>query len=288
MTTLATRTFARCLRRSYATFPTDRAAALALDASIPLKIRQLREAKAKEIARGEHEGEPSLHHSEIVRQRAEKLAEGLAHRGRIRGVRRVKGPDGQIIEKVVGKRIYLPNIIFRLVPNHTKAGLPYNPFEATFRVPQSITKTDVRSYLMAVYGVETTYIRTDNYFLSLRKKKALRGATRPTGLSYKRAIVGLVKPFYYPLMFEDMDGKTRWLEQSKLEDVTAAKEMRRRQKERLLKATQKKSKKWAIWGDDWQTKKQALQSIFQRKEKREQKIRSALYLLDKKKSEENP
>ncbi|KAJ2966781.1 hypothetical protein NUW54_g13706 [Trametes sanguinea] len=48
-----------------------------------------------------------------------------------------------------------------MVRNHTPPGQPYNPYEATFRVPQSVTKTDIRSYLLAVYGVQTTYIRTD-------------------------------------------------------------------------------------------------------------------------------
>ena len=70
-------------------------------------------------------------------------------------------PDGEIMEgeeeeaeaEVVGQKIFLPNIIFKLVRNHTPAGQPYNPYEATFRVPPSVTKTDVRAYLLAVYGV---------------------------------------------------------------------------------------------------------------------------------------
>ena len=61
--------------------------------------------------------------------------------------------DGAVL---LGERIYLPNVIFRMVRNHTLPGEPYNPFEATFRIPQSITKTDIRSYLLAVYGVECT------------------------------------------------------------------------------------------------------------------------------------
>ncbi len=46
---------------------------------------------------------------------------------------------------MVGEKVYLPNIIFRLVPNFTPLGKPYNSHEATFRIPQSVTKTDVRA-----------------------------------------------------------------------------------------------------------------------------------------------
>ena len=101
--------------------------------------------------------------------------------------------------QVVGEKVYLPNIIFRLVPNFTSPGKPYNPYEGTFRIPQSVTKTYVRAYLAAMYGVQTTYIRTDNYFAPVRR--AWNGAWVRAGRSYrtyKRAVVGLVEPFYYP------------------------------------------------------------------------------------------
>ena len=42
--------------------------------------------------------------------------------------------------QVVGKKVYLLNIIFCLVPNFTLLGKPYNPYEATFRIPQSSPK----------------------------------------------------------------------------------------------------------------------------------------------------
>ncbi|KAI0282447.1 hypothetical protein BC826DRAFT_921787, partial [Russula brevipes] len=45
-------------------------------------------------------------------------------------------------------------IIFRLVPNFTPLGKPY---EATFCIPQSVTKADM----------QTTYIRMDNYITPL-------------------------------------------------------------------------------------------------------------------------
>lgn len=131
-------------------------------------------------------------------------------RTRIRGARRrvVKDPDtGErtVVEDVVGQRIYLPNIIFRMMRNFTPPGEPYNPWEATFRVPNSLTKLDIRSYLFAVYGVKCTYIRTDNYFEPLKnfKRKHIRRQMRRA--AYKRVVVGLVEPFYYPEALEDMD-----------------------------------------------------------------------------------
>ena len=106
--------------------------------------------------------------------------------------------------------------------NHTPPGEPYNPYEATFRIPRSVTKNDVRSYLSAVYGVECTYIRTDNYISPMEKRVKdgqtvvweRRGGTETT---YKRAVVGLVEPFAYPNAVEDMTEEERkensqWME----------------------------------------------------------------------------
>ncbi|KAJ6610239.1 hypothetical protein B0H10DRAFT_1681160, partial [Mycena sp. CBHHK59/15] len=101
---------------------------------------------------------------------------------------------------VEGQKIYLPNFVIRLVRNYTPLGQPYNPWQATFRIPKSITKTDMRSYLSAVYGVQTTYIRTDNYRAEISRRPIGRSTPdkRPGIASYKRAVVGLVEPFYYP------------------------------------------------------------------------------------------
>jgi ribosomal protein L23 len=112
---------------------------------------------------------------------------------------------------VVGTPIFLPNIVIRMVRNKTPPGQAYNPYEATFRVPLPITKNDIKSYLLAVYGVETTYINTDirrpapihrNYF------KVRRTPIR-VERSYKRAVVGLVEPFYYPDSYSDAGEKER-------------------------------------------------------------------------------
>lgn len=215
------------LRRLYATIP--EAAATARTASTPraVRIRRAQQGIDADVASQEHDATPEgLTPSEFARyQRALAKGELLrgdgttlteaewlerldARRTRIRGVRQVK-KDGQTDTEVVGQKVFLPNIIFKMVRNHTPAGQPYNPYEATFRVPPSVTKTDVRAYLLAVYGVQTTYIRTDNYVSPLRKSRFGRPLDGVADRTYKRAVVGLVEPFYYPLAEEDMDAEER-------------------------------------------------------------------------------
>lgn len=130
------------------------------------------------------------------------LAEVRAREYRVRGV-----VDGRI----VGKRVYLPNFLFRMVMNPTPPGHPYNPFEATFRVPPSITKLDIRGYLHAVYGLDVTYIRTVIYegFLAKRRDRRTKRLGKSLHPTYKRVTVGLTEPFYYPLMLEDMSTEER-------------------------------------------------------------------------------
>ncbi|KAF7308824.1 hypothetical protein MKEN_01082200 [Mycena kentingensis (nom. inval.)] len=121
---------------------------------------------------------------------------------------------------VEGKKVYLPNVVVRLVRNHTPPDQPYNPWQATFRVSKNLTKTDIRSYLMAVYGVQTTYIRTDNYRAELSRVhgRNRNNDERPALATYKRAIVGLVEPFYYPQRLEDMTPARREQREAEIED----------------------------------------------------------------------
>lgn len=121
---------------------------------------------------------------------------------RLRGVKR---------GKVVGTPIFLPNIVFQMIRNKTPPGHPYNPYEATFRVPLSVTKNDIKSYLLAVYGVESTYINTDirrpvSHTAAWFKARRLPATKKA---AYKRAVVGLAEPFYYPDSLEDMSAKDR-------------------------------------------------------------------------------
>jgi len=110
---------------------------------------------------------------------------------------------------VVGQKIYLPNLQIRLMRNHTPPGEPYDPWVATFRLPPSVTKNDLRSYLYAVYGLEVTFIRTDNYQAPLTRGPG--GQIRREAGSkknYKRAVVGLKEPFHYPDDIEEMRAGT--------------------------------------------------------------------------------
>jgi large subunit ribosomal protein L23 len=225
-----------CFRRLYATLPKPPppSALEARATSAPLQVRRRRlrkqlagvsEASATPSPLSPSEKErytrlkrlgalPKQGNGSRESTEAEWLARLNEKRVRIRGARRrvVKNPDtgeSTVVEDVVGQRIYLPNIIFRMTRNFTPPGEPYNPWEATFRVPTSLTKLDIRSYLFAVYGLKCTYIRTDNYFEPLKnfKRKHIRRQLRRA--AYKRAVVGLLEPFYYPEALEDMDLKER-------------------------------------------------------------------------------
>ncbi|KAI0794198.1 hypothetical protein C8Q74DRAFT_562610 [Fomes fomentarius] len=224
------------LRRLYATIP--EAAAAARTASAPRAVRLRRARKGLDVEPLQSDSTPegltpsefaryqrALAKGELLRQDGTSLTEEQwlerlnVRRSRVRGVRTVgkRGEDGEAESVVVGQKIYLPNIIFKMVRNHTPPGQPYNPYEATFRVPQSVTKTDIRSYLLAAYGVQTTYIRTDNYQSPLRKVPG-RTVTTFADRTYKRAVVGLVEPFYYPLAEEDMSAEERVERRKDLEE----------------------------------------------------------------------
>jgi large subunit ribosomal protein L23 len=107
--------------------------------------------------------------------------------------------------EIVGQRIYLPNVQIRLMRNHTPAGQAYDPTIATFRIPPSMTKTDLRSYLQTVYNLPVTFIRTDLYQPPVMRvvggnKVRQSGSVK----NYKRAVVGLVEPFHYPDDVEEL------------------------------------------------------------------------------------
>ncbi|KAF5351520.1 hypothetical protein D9758_007249 [Tetrapyrgos nigripes] len=216
------------LRRLYSTNPgLPKAALAARTASAPLAVRLRREQKAgKPVAPGETDATiDGLTPSESARYERLKALGTLkknddgsfvsprewsnlinARRSRVRGLRTVKHEGKEEVE-VLGQPIYLPNILFKLIRNHTSPAEAYNPYEATFRVPLSITKTDIRSYLLAVYGVKTTYIRTDIYYGALPNPRKRVGPGKKA--AYKRAVVGLVDPFYYPHRMEDMAEKEK-------------------------------------------------------------------------------
>ena len=172
---------------------------------------------------------------------AEWLAKLNDRRTRIRGTKLVKKEDGTTRTQVVGQKVYLPNVIFRMVRNFTLPRKPYNPYEATFRVSQSVTKTDIRSYLATVYGVQTTYIRTDNYLSPY--KRIITGWAKKRK-DYKRAVVGLVEPFYYPQAIDDMPRVEREKRQKWLENKFLVKQLKEMRTWELLRMTKKGSKNW--------------------------------------------
>ena len=253
----------KSFRRLYSSLPD--AAASARTASTPRAVRLRRLRKHPELAaagsevtaagstptefaryqRGLAKGElATLDGKEL--SEAEWLEKLNDRRSRIRGAKVVKKKDGTTQTQVVGQKVYLPNIIFRMVRNFTPPGKPYNPYEATFRVSQSITKTDIRSYLAAVYGVQTTYIRTDNY---LSPYKRTRTGWTKERKEYKRAVVGLVEPFYYPQAIEDMPRVERESRQKWLETNFFIKHIEKLKSLELLRMTKKGSKGWR-WRKD--------------------------------------
>ncbi|KAH7926416.1 hypothetical protein BV22DRAFT_1087063 [Leucogyrophana mollusca] len=258
----------RVFRRLYATKPPERAAtalsevaAVAREASTPLAVRERRLRKrpslkpppgsdltATEFSRYQRalaKGDLLGHHGKDLSE-AEWLDALNERRMRLRGVKQVDN-EGEKELRVVGQKVYLPNIIFRMVRNHTPKDQPYNPYEATFRIPQSVTKTDIRSYLSSVYGVKTTYIRTANYVSPLYRSPTGSRETRAYR-TYKRAVVGLVDPFYYPQAMEDMDKKERQERQDWLEEKFALGALTRWRRYELLRVTQQGSKTWRFTG----------------------------------------
>lgn len=191
-------------------------------------------------------------------------------RSRIRGFRKTVR-EGVAKTEVVGRKVYLPNIVFRLVRNHTPPGQPYNPYEATFRIPQSVTKTDIRSLLLAVYGVETTYIRTDNYISPLYRTQS--GSERRSYKTYKRAVVGLVDPFYYPHRMEDMPEKERQERAEWIETHFSIQNSRNIQKEEMLRMTKGQGKASWKFNAPFATKRShILRLVAERREKRERLV----------------
>ncbi|KAF9531792.1 hypothetical protein CPB83DRAFT_848746 [Crepidotus variabilis] len=200
------------------------------------------------------------------------LANINAHRSRVRGfTRKVKRNSEAVETEVLGKKVYLPNIILRLVRNHTPPGQPYNPYEATFRIPQSVTKTDMRSLLKAMYGVDTTYIRTDNYISPWYRTQ--QGYTRRAYKTYKRAVVGLVNPFYYPHRVEDMPAEMRNEREEFLERHFMIQRTRVLRKEELLRATKGDGKNSFKLNAPYATKRShILRLVNERRQEREKLV----------------
>ena len=102
-----------------------------------------------------------------------------------------------------GTLTFLPNVSVRLVRNHTPRGQAYDVWKATFRVPLSMHKHMLRSYLLAVYGLRTTWARSMVYrsrtVFSAKKMRRVVGRDR----TFKKIEVGLLEPFVFPGLTKD-------------------------------------------------------------------------------------
>ncbi|KZV92030.1 hypothetical protein EXIGLDRAFT_84821 [Exidia glandulosa HHB12029] len=266
------------------TDPASIAKAAAKTASAPHKLkikvatknkRTLRPGEADVLPDGLMRGEAArllrtrLHRADAAADKDDHtlLAELRAREYRVRGV-----VDGEI----VGKRIYLPNFKCRMVMNSTPKGHAYNPFEATFRFPPSITKLDIRGYLHAVYGLDVTYIRTviyDGWNSKRVDKKRQRRGLRvfPT---YKRVTVGIKEPFYYPLMVEDMSKEEREAQVDAWE-----KQFHPRERREMYQTTMKRHLFGVGHHADVPGRREILERVQKRREERESAIQKKLEVI---------
>jgi len=289
----------RALRRSYATHvPAHKGRVL----SAPMAVRERRAARGldkdtnddrvltpSEFAyykrslalgnlrgQGKNGGEPSA--KEWFKQLNDR-------RNRIRGIQIETQKNGQKKVVAVGQKIYLPNIIFRLVRNHTPPDMPYNPYEATFRIPQSVTKTDVRSYLLSVYGVKTTYIRTDNYISPIFRARDTSWTRTKSHKTYKRAVVGLVEPFEPPADIEALpNAQTRIARQQYNEESFQIQAVKNSTKVAYLRM-----KKKGTWRNIKHTGRgQILKAIADARWKREHTLMATKSLMDEARADGRP
>jgi ribosomal protein L23 len=94
------------------------------------------------------------------------------------------------------QRVFLPNIDMVLVRNAVKPGTPYDPYTATFRCTTKLSKPDIYAYLSQIYKLEMTSLRTMIYMGEVKRERGSGKRYRPQG--YKKVVVGLKDPFWYP------------------------------------------------------------------------------------------
>lgn len=99
----------------------------------------------------------------------------------------------------VSQPVYLPN--FKIVLCRNGPAHADDPYTATFRVPMSLTKPDIVSFLTQAYGLSITGIRTLIYRGEVVKMfhpglSRRKGPGRKPG--YKKAIIQMTQPFWYP------------------------------------------------------------------------------------------
>lgn len=107
-------------------------------------------------------------------------------------------PRWYAVPERAGELTFLPNTIVKLVKNHTPEGQEYDAFKATFRVPLSMHKHALRSYLLAIYGLKTTWARSSIYRSPVTRDNRTGKVISGKGRTHKKVEVGLLEPFLFP------------------------------------------------------------------------------------------
>lgn len=107
-------------------------------------------------------------------------------------------PRWYAVPERAGELTFLPNTIVKLVKNHTPQGQQYDAFKATFRVPLSMHKHALRSYLLAIYGLKTTWARSSIYRSPVTRDNRTGKKISGKGRTHKKVEVGLLEPFLFP------------------------------------------------------------------------------------------
>jgi large subunit ribosomal protein L23 len=125
--------------------------------------------------------------------------------------------------------------------------------------------------LQAIYGVKVTYIRTDNYISPWYR--TVNGFERRSYKTYKRAVVGLVDPFYYPHRLEDMPADKRKAREEWIEKHFSIQHTRNLQKEELLRMTKGQGRMSWKFNAPYATKKShIIRLVAERRAKREERV----------------
>ncbi|KAG2103688.1 hypothetical protein BD769DRAFT_1654799 [Suillus cothurnatus] len=245
----------RVARRLYSTQPPERAAstlpklaAVARDASTPMAVRERRERKRdhlkpptdSDLTPSEYSGyRRALAKGELMDQRGRDMTEAQwldalnERRTRLRGLK-VTDNNGEKELEVVGQRIYLPNIIFRMVRNHTPLARPITPTKPLSEFQCLSRKPTYAHIYLPCMALKTTYIRTANYFSPLYRRYNGAKATR-SYRTYKRAVVGLVDP--------DRKKRMEWLNEKFALDA-----LKRWRRHELVRTSLSGSKNWRFTG----------------------------------------
>ncbi|KIY68341.1 hypothetical protein CYLTODRAFT_443385 [Cylindrobasidium torrendii FP15055 ss-10] len=182
---------------------------------------------------------------------------------------RIRGVVGN---KVTGTPIFLPTSTFGIIPNYTPPGDEYNPNYATFYVPLNFNKPDIRSYLQAVYGVPVTYIRTAVYMNAAPGKRSNRKVIK----QYKKAVVGLVEPFYFPHTEATMTEEQREAKQALIEEHFQRDAMNKAQRMAMLEQTMHKQKETKLKDSILLTRDKIIRKIAERRLERENLVENTV------------